>query len=106
MTKVDWNHTSFEFKNGTYEILNRTYPYFNEELPKMEMWYLANPKKRKKNHFRFIVNWLNRVQKEKVKVRNVKDDEKFKKGLKKMKQESAPPPKEWQELKKKLGRST
>lgn len=28
------------------------------ELAKAEIWYIANPKRRKKNHGRFITNWL------------------------------------------------
>jgi hypothetical protein len=31
------------------------------ELSKAEAWYMANPKRRKKNHERFILNWLARA---------------------------------------------
>jgi len=36
------------------------------ELLKMKMWLEANPRRRKKNYARFVVNWLN---KEAAKVR-------------------------------------
>ena len=31
------------------------------ELTRAESWYIANPRKRKRNHQRFIVNWLARA---------------------------------------------
>ena len=34
-----------------------------EELNKMYVWLLADPRRRKKNYRRFIVNWLNNKEK-------------------------------------------
>lgn len=31
------------------------------EIEKMQHWLTANPKRRKKNYNRFVVNWLNKV---------------------------------------------
>jgi hypothetical protein len=36
------------------------------EIKKAEAWYVANPKKRKKSHHRFLVNWLSRAKKKVV----------------------------------------
>lgn len=33
----------------------------DDEITKAEQWYLANPRKRKTNHLRFLVNWLARA---------------------------------------------
>lgn len=33
----------------------------DDEIAKAEQWYIANPRKRKSNHMRFLVNWLARA---------------------------------------------
>ena len=46
--------------------LRKAYPNvdIDAELAKMEVWCLANPKKRKVHAMRFITNWLSRVKPE------------------------------------------
>jgi hypothetical protein len=50
-----------------YEKIKKTYDYIdlNLEIKKIEGWLLANPTKQKryKNWERFIINWLNRIEK-------------------------------------------
>lgn len=43
---------------------NKAYPAINldQELAKMQSWVLANPKNRKSNWERFIINWLSKAQ--------------------------------------------
>jgi hypothetical protein len=31
-----------------------------QEIRNMQEWWLANPRRRKKSQYRFVVNWLNR----------------------------------------------
>ena len=54
-------------KKDFFESLHTTYNYINLEIEfkKMEGWLLANPTKRQRyrNWQRFIVNWLNRIEK-------------------------------------------
>lgn len=54
-------------KKDFFESLKTTYNYINLEIEfkKMEGWLLANPTKRQRyrNWQRFIVNWLNRIEK-------------------------------------------
>jgi len=99
---VDWVLDHFSMPNHLFERLSKVYPTFKQELPKMEMWYLANPKKRKKNHYRFIINWMNRIRQEKVVVRSRRDDDEFKKKVEIAEKEAAPPPPEFYEMMKKL----
>jgi hypothetical protein len=30
-----------------------------QEIKNMQNWWVANPKRRKKNEYRFVINWLN-----------------------------------------------
>ena len=99
-----WVNGHFILPQSVHEKLNKTYPFFKNEIPKMEMWVLANPKKKKKNWFRFMVNWLNKIRKEKVAVCHAKTNEEFHVKQKTYEKEVAPPPPSWQELKEKLKR--
>jgi len=47
-----------------YEELQRDYPQINvlHNLKMMRNWLEVNPKKRKSNTTRFIINWLNRAK--------------------------------------------
>ena len=36
----------------------------NAEIARADAWLEANPRRRKKNYRRFIVNWLNRAQRD------------------------------------------
>jgi phage replication O-like protein O len=54
-----------KFQNITEEKIQKwseAYPGIDikSELKKMEVWLTANPKNKKENHERFIVNWLSR----------------------------------------------
>ena len=54
-----------KFENITEEKIQKwseAYPGIDikSELKKMEVWLTANPKNKKENHERFIVNWLSR----------------------------------------------
>lgn len=103
---VRWNEFSgkFEVDDATKARMKTLYPFFEEEVSKMEFWYIANPAKRKKNVHRFMVNWLNRrleqvgVQK-KVVVKN-----EFIQKIEEAKKEATPPPQEWAEMMAKLRR--
>lgn len=105
--KVEWREIKFEIDDFTKSFLKSRYPFFERELVKMEMWYIANPKKRKKNHMRFMVSWLNRVlDKEKPGKDYKKDDNEFLKKMEKAKEEAAPPPSDWKAMMAKLKRGT
>ena len=104
--EVEWRLDHFEIPATMFERLSRTYPYFKDELLKMEMWYLANPAKHKKNVFRFMVNWLNGVKKEKAAVRVRNDEKEFEKAIKRNELEVAPPPAEWREMMARLKSKT
>lgn len=102
----------FEIDDETRKRLNKVYPFFEQELIKMEMWYIANPAKRKKNVYRFMVNWLNKKLEQvnsapKAFVKDYKkDSEEFKKKIEDAKQECAPPPQCWSEMLAKLKRGS
>ena len=69
-------------------------------MMKAEAWYVANPKKQKRSHFRFLVNWMNKVAKEQKpyqKAAQTRDDHYVNP------KEYAPPPPEWRNLKKRMG---
>lgn len=109
--KVEWNKLGhrFEFDDWTVKRLRDIYPFFDKELLKMEMWYIANPKKQKKNHYRFIVNWLNRVKinegppKPQAPPRDYKKEEiAFRHKMEIAIKEAAPPNEGWRELMDKL----
>lgn len=101
---IDWNLDRFVIDDPTKLKLKAIYPSFESELAKMEMWYLANPRKRKKNHYRFMVNWLNKSQSlPKPAIRDYKrENAEFKEKL--MSIERTPPPPEWAALKERLKR--
>ena len=66
-TKIIFNDQSFKFENIPEEKINKwkeAFPNCNVdlELKKMEVWLVANPKKRYKNYEKFIVNWLSRAK--------------------------------------------
>src|SRR5258708_2706946 len=100
--QIEFINNHFIIHPFLLEKMNKIYPTFNDEILKMEMWYIANPKKRKKNHGRFIVNWMNKIRTEKVKTRNWKDESEFKKKMEEAEKESAPPPEEWRNMMEKL----
>jgi len=44
------------------ELLHKTYKLnIDGELFKMSAWLIVNPKRRKRQYKRFIINWLNRA---------------------------------------------
>jgi len=57
---VIWVNDCFIITDSLLEKFRHVYPHFDKWLLKSELWYLANPKRRKKNHFRFLVNWMGR----------------------------------------------
>ena len=66
-TKIDFCWETFKFKNLTtqkHSLLKEKFPALDidSEFKAMEAWLLANPKNRKSNYERFIVNWLLRSQ--------------------------------------------
>jgi len=66
-TKVDFCWSTFKFFNLTQkkkEILKEKFPAVDieKQIKAMEAWLMANPKNRKSNYARFIVNWLSRNQ--------------------------------------------
>jgi len=105
VNKVEWDRISFEFDEPTRRELKVNYPQFDEEIRKMEMWYRANPKKRKKNHYRFIVNWLNRVKKPVSRDYSI-DNKRFDESMKQAIAEASPPPPEWREMMNKIKASS
>jgi hypothetical protein len=109
---VRWNDFGgrFEIDEFTRERLKKVYPFFERELAKMEVWYMANKAKQKKNHYRFMVNWLNKHM-EKVDSapkpfsRDYKElDREFKEKVEKAKDECAPPPDDWRKMMETLKR--
>lgn len=104
---VRWNEFGgkFEVDDETKKRLKSVYPFYEEEISKMEMWYIANPNKRKKNVHRFIVNWLSRkLEQCGGKKTVVRKDDEFIKKIEAAKAECAPPPNEWKEMMAKLRR--
>lgn len=102
--KVSWKEDHFEIDDVTTSLLIKTYQHFFIELQKMEMWYLANPKKRKNNHYRFMVNWLNKAHAVPpgTKVRTyVSQNKEFQENFERAVKEAAPPPKEFYDFLKK-----
>jgi len=62
---VTYKNEKLEIPEPFLKKLKESFPSIDveSEIKKMEAWLLANPKKRKKNYARFIVNWLSRIQK-------------------------------------------
>ena len=65
--KISFNNQTFKFENIPKEKMDRwkeAFPLLNVEveLKKMEAWLSANPKNKKVNYERFIVNWLGRAK--------------------------------------------
>jgi len=103
MNEIIWGQGRFIISEETKSKLRRVYSDFDRQLEKMEMWYIANPTKRKKNHYRFIVNWCNKTkQKQEIFRTYSKENEEQKKKIEEMKKECAPPPSEWALLKARL----
>ena len=104
--QVAWNVDRFVIDDATRARLQKIYQGFEAEILKMETWYLANPRKRKKNHCRFIVNWLNGEASKAgrpilpYRRQNEEFNEKFRQAV----EEAAPPPVEWREMMGKLKR--
>ena len=96
--EITWNTTHFQIPPEVRGKLQRVYPQFNSELPRMEMWVIANPQKKKKNWYRFMVNWLNKGVKQKVQERKIADDTGWRSKHKKMVEEAAPPSAEFKEF--------
>lgn len=100
----------FQIDETTLARLKKVYPFFDKELVKMEMWYIANPAKRKKNVYRFMVNWLNKVlgqvegKTPQVSRDYRRDSNEFEEKMKKAKEECAPPPDDWRQMMEKLKR--
>lgn len=66
-TKVtfDWSSSSFVNLDESLRLkLKDRFPAveLETELKKMEAWFMGNPKNRKSNYLRFIVNWLTKAQ--------------------------------------------
>ncbi len=67
ISEITFSKQTLKFENIPEEKLEKwkeTFPFVNVEieLKKMEAWLTANPKRRKKNYERFIVNWLKRTK--------------------------------------------
>ena len=63
---INFNNQTFKFENIPKEKIDKwkeAFPLLNVEveLKKMEAWLAANPKNKKVNYERFIVNWLGRA---------------------------------------------
>lgn len=50
--------------NGKRELWKKAYPAVNidQEILKAQSWLIANPKNKKKNYERFLINWFTRSQ--------------------------------------------
>ena len=64
--KIIFNNQTFKFENIPKEKIEKwkeAFPNCNVdiELKKMEAWLMANPKNKKVNYERFIVNWFSRA---------------------------------------------
>ena len=64
--KITFNNQAFKFENIPKEKIDKwkeAFPNCNVdiELKKMEAWLMANPKNKKVNYERFIVNWFSRA---------------------------------------------
>jgi len=65
-TKIIFNNQAFKFENIPKEKIDKWKEAFlncnvDIELKKMEAWLMANPKNKKVNYERFIVNWFSRA---------------------------------------------
>lgn len=65
--KITWNKDQGRFEGITPEIIadwKEAFPAVNlgVQLARADEWLKANPKKLKKNYYRFLVNWLGRSQ--------------------------------------------
>jgi hypothetical protein len=65
--RILFSQTEKRFESVDAEMMNffiSKFPAVNvqEELLKMEAWIVANPKNKKSNYERFIVNWLTKAQ--------------------------------------------
>jgi len=64
--KITFNNQAFKFENIPKEKIDKWKEAFlncnvDIELKKMEAWLMANPKNKKVNYERFIVNWFSRA---------------------------------------------
>lgn len=74
-TGIVWDDQQKIFRNIAKEVFERWDEAFrgldvDTELAKAELWYDANPKRRKRNVLRFLTNWLARAHQE-AKARGV-----------------------------------
>ena len=74
-TGIIWDDQQKIFRNIAKEVFERWDEAFrgldvDTELAKAELWYDANPKRRKRNVLRFLTNWLARAHQE-AKARGV-----------------------------------
>jgi hypothetical protein len=62
--KIIYTNKWENITNQHREIWSKAYPAINisQELAKMEAWIMANPKNKKSNWERFIVNWFTKAQ--------------------------------------------
>ena len=62
--KIVFDGSSFQNINGQLAVWNKAFPAVDVkiELAKAEAWLIANPKNRKSNYARFILNWLTKAQ--------------------------------------------
>lgn len=62
---IVWDDREKMFRNIAEEVFSRWDQAYrgldvDAELTRAEAWYAANPKRRKRNHLRFLTNWLAR----------------------------------------------
>lgn len=65
--RITWSQAAGRFEGITSEIIvnwKEAFPAVNigAQLSRADEWLKANPTKRKKNYYRFLVNWLGRSQ--------------------------------------------
>lgn len=57
---IEWDGKHFLIGDEQLADFRHAYHFFDKQIVRAELWYQANPKRIKKNHFRFIVNWMNK----------------------------------------------
>lgn len=59
--KVIYDGSKLTLRDDVLTYLRTIYPNLESELKKMEAWLFANPKRKKEDYLRFIVNWMNKT---------------------------------------------
>lgn len=59
--EVAWVENQFILSESILAAFRHAYPYFDREITRAALWYEANPHRQKRNHFRFLLNWMNRA---------------------------------------------